>query len=284
MAVYAPDDTPNAAAPNADPGMFARIQQYLAGLSPIGSANAAPAPPPDPDALARQQALAVAGQHLGPNGIIGQPPSNPADVLPISPSIVGGGGSSGGGGASNLAPPSPSGSGYGDPRLWGASYPHMPWPDTGVAPPPRPGGIGSDANIPIKTPGGTYAAPGRQPAPAAAPAAAGGDPNRFGTFQYQVPNQGIAPGAGSMGGQGSRAPIYTALNLGGMFGGGGANPANVPAANAQPVSGGVLSKAGTAGLSKAPWNYGPQQSKVGWGKKKYGPDATDAAAYHSGFA
>lgn len=87
-----------------------------------------------------------------------------------------------------------------------------------------------------------------------------------------------------MGGQGSRAPIYTAANLGGLFGGGGANPANVPAANAQPVSGGVLSKAGTAGLSKAPWTYGPLQSKVGWGKKKYGPDAADVAAYHSGFA
>jgi hypothetical protein len=38
------------------------------------------------------------------------------------------------------------------------------------------------------------------------------------------------------------------------------NPANVPTANAQPVSGGALSKAGTKGLSKAPWDYGPKQS------------------------
>ena len=47
---------------------------------------------------------------------------------------------------------------------------------------------------------------------------------RFGTVQYQTPNSSA-----------SRAPIYTTLNLGGGQQP-GANPANVPAANAQPVS------------------------------------------------
>ena len=104
-------------------------------------------------------------------------------------------------------------------------------------------------------------------APAAAPAAAASNP-RFGTFQYQTPNSSA-----------SRAPIYTALNLGGG-GQPAANP-NVPAANAQPVASaaapnvpsnapsnyGPLQQGNNIWdiLSKAPWNYGPLQQNNIWG-------------------
>ena len=69
-------------------------------------------------------------------------------------------------------------------------------------------------------------------APAAAPVPgplAQGANNRFGTFKYETPNSSA-----------SRAPTYTALNLGSLFGGGqpAVNP-NVPAAAAAPMSGRV---------------------------------------------
>ena len=57
--------------------------------------------------------------------------------------------------------------------------------------------------------------------------------NRF----VQVDRPNASAGGGAMGRGGP--PQMTALNLAGLFGGGqqpGANPANVPAANAQPVS------------------------------------------------
>jgi hypothetical protein len=168
------------------------------------------------------------------------------------------------------------------------------------------GGIGSDARIPLApTPmgqggiGSDYAAsarPVRGPlaapagsaagpvdpsiiarkkmmmSPAAtstsAPAAAPNANQRFGTFQYQTPNSSA-----------SRAPIYTALNLGGG-GPPAANP-NVPAANAQPVASaaapnvpsnapsnyGPLQQGNNIWdiLSKAPWNYGPLQQNNIWG-------------------
>jgi hypothetical protein len=63
----------------------------------------------------------------------------------------------------------------------------------------------------------------------------------------------------------------TALNLAGLFGGGGsgATPAaNVPARNAQPVSG-VLAKPPQGGA--APWWYGPFQQ----GRQPLGPSAYD---------
>jgi hypothetical protein len=147
------------------------------------------------------------------------------------------------------------------------------------------GGIGSDAIYPVR---GPLAAPagsalGAAAGPmdpsiiarqkmAASPAAtstaapAAANP-RFGTFQYQTPNSSA-----------SRAPIYTALNLGG--GQPAANP-NVPAANAQPVSSaaapnvpsnapsnyGPLQQGNNIWdiLSKAPWNYGPLQQNNIWG-------------------
>jgi hypothetical protein len=60
------------------------------------------------------------------------------------------------------------------------------------------------------------------------------------------------------------APQMTALNLAGLFGPRGqpaaANPANVPAPNAQPVSGAL----GPSGMSQAPWGMGPLQSWMNW--------------------
>ena len=53
----------------------------------------------------------------------------------------------------------------------------------------------------------------------------------------------------------NRGPQMTALNLAGLFGrGGGVNP-NVPAANAQPVSGPLAQ----GGMSNAPLSMGPLQ-------------------------
>ena len=155
-----------------------------------------------------------------------------------------------------------------------------------VAPTPMgQGGIGSDARFPIATPAGS---PSATPRPAGPLAAAGGGgaamkrtpgaPNlgyyqqnpRFTTVQLN-PNQ-------------RNAPIYTALNLAGLFGGRGqpaAAPAvnpNVPAANAQPVSASAPNAyPGDAGWdvdaqgNPIPsfgdlqnWNYGPLQRGNIW--------------------
>jgi hypothetical protein len=78
-----------------------------------------------------------------------------------------------------------------------------------LGPPPRPTPSPAAAPMSSRSPA---VAGGATAAPRAAPM--GGGPNdRFTTFQYNVP--------GSGGGQGGRnAPIYTALNLGSLFGGG----------------------------------------------------------------
>jgi hypothetical protein len=57
------------------------------------------------------------------------------------------------------------------------------------------------------------------------------------------------------------APIITAADWSGLFGGGqpAANPANVPARNAQPVSGRVPGPMAQGGMSRAPWGMGPMQ-------------------------
>jgi len=67
----------------------------------------------------------------------------------------------------------------------------------------------------------------------------------------------------------NRGPQMTALNLAGLFGGGGqpaaapaANPANLPARNAQPVSGPLAA----GGMSNAPWGVGPLQKGMVWPK------------------
>ena len=111
------------------------------------------------------------------------------------------------------------------------TYPHMPWPPNA-----------DNSHMPWPDTGAPTGSPSATPKPAGPLAASGGGgatmkrtpgaPNlgyyqgnpRFGTVQYQTPNSSA-----------SRAPIYTTLNLGGGQQP-AANPANVPAANAQPVS------------------------------------------------
>ena len=102
------------------------------------------------------------------------------------------------------------------------------------------------------------AAPVAAPAPVAGPLAGGG---AAGTGATSNPRFiGIdAPNATAQNSMLSRGvPQGTALNLAGLFGGGqGVNP-NVPAANAQPVSGPLAQ----GGRSNAPWNMGPQQLRM----------------------
>ena len=113
------------------------------------------------------------------------------------------------------APDAPAGSPSATPRPAGAT-------PTGPLAAPGQGGIGSDARFPLKRTAGAPNLGYYQPS------------NRF--VSIDQPN--ISPvGSGSVRGG---APQMTALNLAGLFGGRGqqpaANPANVPAANAQPVS------------------------------------------------
>ena len=87
----------------------------------------------------------------------------------------------------------------------------------------------------VLTPGTGPAAPVAAPAPVAGPLASGG---AAGTAAASNPRFiGIdAPNASAQNSMLSRgAPQGTALNLAGLFGGGGQNP-NIPASNAQPVS------------------------------------------------
>ena len=102
--------------------------------------------------------------------------------------------------------------------------------------------------------------------PLAAPAAAPGGNERFPLLSYNVSG-------------GGHTPYISALNLGSLFGGGqpAVNP-NVPAANAQPVSGPLARRDVT---TKAPWGYGPLQKGRSWPQ---GPDYSDIpVGYHSGF-
>ena len=240
---------------------------------------------------------------LGQPGPQPQPPQAPPPSQPVGPAGADGGFNNpyqaaanalfpgaapgqGGIGSDARFAPSPAGQGGIGAYPDSTNYPHnmtpptFNWPasstPTGMpAPPadttpagspsatPRPAGSGKG---PLASSGGGGASMKRTP----------GAPNlgyyqqnpRFGTVQYQTPNS-----------VGARAPIYTALNLGG----GGQQPAvnpNAPAANAQPVSSGsppaVQSQAPLNYgplqqsnslwdiLSKAPWNYGPLQQGNIW--------------------
>jgi hypothetical protein len=197
-------------------------------------------------------------------------PTGPPQAYPPWPTPgVGGSAPPGGPGGAQTGMPFPQDLG---PAGRNMPYPGQTDPRGYYAPPPRP--LASPATVP---PAGSAAGPmdpsiiARQKM-AASPAATSTAPpaaaasNPFGTFQYQTPNSSA-----------SRAPIYTALNLGG--GQPAANP-NLPAANAQPVSSGSapnvpsnapsnygpLQKGNNIWdiLSKAPWNFGPLQQNNIW--------------------
>ena len=123
------------------------------------------------------------------------------------------------------------------------------------------------------TPTGTGpAAPVAAPAPVAGPLAGGG---AAGTAATSNPRFSLidAPNATAQNSMLSRGvPQGTALNLAGLFGGGGQNP-NTPASNAQPVSG-VLAP---GGMSNAPWSMGPLQKGMVW-PNDMGPMTPDQIA------
>jgi hypothetical protein len=132
-----------------------------------------------------------------------------------------------------------TGAGGGDPRGYDASVNAM----TGMAPGAvnpgyRPPGITPgrvNPNAPAANPQPVIAA-GPAGAPRAAPMGGGPANPRFTTFQYNVP--------GSGGGQGGRnAPIYTALNLGGLFGGG--QPQGQPSQTPRPAVPGPMANGGS---------------------------------------
>jgi hypothetical protein len=155
----------------------------------------------------------------------------------------------------------PSSLGNGSPAAAATSTPGG-MPARPVTPSPNPF-VGNPPLPPMRPPGLGVTSPGR-PAPTPVARGAGAiptgatamapgplaDPNqRFGTFQYQAPNS-----------VGSRAPIYTALNL---FGGGGAQQ---PAPAAAPRT--AIPPTATASVpnvqSNAPWWYGPLQQGNIW--------------------
>lgn len=151
------------------------------------------------------------------------------------------------------APVSRGGSGYGGmpPSAWGATGANSARRGLGFNQTP---GQGAPQGSPASTP---------RP-PNSAGGASGGTANsRF--VQVDRPNMPAA------GGPRGGPPQMTALNLAGLFGGGqnrapAANPANLPAPNAQPVSGPLA----PSGMSNAPWNYGPLQQGNIW-RRSGGP-------------
>lgn len=141
-------------------------------------------------------------------------------------------------------PDAPMGGVHGLPAAAPATYPHMPWPDTGVAPAAAP-----RASAPVAGPAaarqrpnlGTYGAP---------PAAIANSP--FTTLDYR-PNSG--PNERNRG-----SPQATALDLSRLFGGGQPAPAAAaPGAAPRPAPAAPVDT-----TSNAPWGYGPIQQGNVW--------------------
>jgi len=252
-------------APGAAPGVGAGPQGVMPGGAPMGYQAAAPGPPMgQPPGSPMFQ---FGGFHPG-NILQGHPPNSPtlgpifnASGSPGGPAAgPGGPGTAGNDGGFNnpyaaaaaanpsqggpyvgSGPPGPQATAMTQPQHPSTMrYPSWPTPGAGTAG-PTPTGSPSDT----PRPGGSSASSGTSPLPPPrpknfgvstggqgyAPSAPSPVNNRFTTVQYQTP--------GSVRGPLSNSPIYTALNL---FGGGQsaaapANPANVPASAAMPVSG-----------------------------------------------
>jgi hypothetical protein len=167
------------------------------------------------------------------------------------------------------------------PMMGGAQSPILPQA-RGVAVPPNI--IGSQPSIHDVSPPGAanpLAAAGPVPGPLASGGATAAGASANPRFVQLDQGQNTDPTARN------RGPQMTALNLAGLFGGGGApgaprgvNPANLPAPNAQTVSGPLAA----GGMSNAPWTEGPQQRNIGWPRKTpFGPDWRDLAGSRSGY-
>jgi len=124
-------------------------------------------------------------------------------------------------------------------------------------PPPDPRRVGGNPSVMNQSPGNASLAA----SPNASPNARGVIPgqqrvNRAGNSPPFSTNPNIVefnPQVGGVGQSGRNGPIYTALNLQNLFGG-GSTPAGHPSVTSQPSS------SPTQGiLSKAPWSMGPLQ-------------------------
>jgi hypothetical protein len=274
------------AAPQGAGGSAAWLQ-YLQQMFGINSAQAAPL-------MASMQQQQVPPDDHGDGN---NPPATPFAVPPAPPV------------ASNGPPVAQNGPAPGSilPQARGVSPPPPGPPGPVQGPPQSPTPWFPSSNTPMPWQGPN---PANTPAPAAQPVSAqrpvpgplatggatamGASSNpRF--VGIDRPNANPSIGGGMLGGA-RGGPQGTALNLAGLFGGGGQNP-NVPAANAQPMSGrlkGPLAQGGAPSgddwnidpatgdvvpnpdvgnidlRSNAPWKYGPLQKGNIW-KTSGGP-------------
>jgi hypothetical protein len=257
--------------------MFGISPAQAATLSQNGGPNPANMPSPDASNMALQIIDNTADHGTGDN-----PPVSPFVVPPAPPQANP---------PAPAGPPAPSPAPSMPARPAGVSASGLPLQPGALSPgalsqfaSAAGGPIGSGGYVPWPSGGGSMSPTAPPPAGQTAPGGplatggAGGQGAtsnpRFGTFQYQDPNS-----------VGNRAPIYTALNLGGLFGGGqpAVNP-NAPAPNARPMSGRIAGPLAASTTGKAPWTYGPQQRNIGWpSNTPYGPDWRDLAASRSGY-
>jgi hypothetical protein len=209
---------------NVDQNLFQRIFGYI---NPIGSANAAEV---DPDAAARAKALADAQAQLAAgNTRSSNAPSTLGPVAPIQSAAT----------IPPIFPPTaapPAAAPFQQPAHPSTMrFPMWPTPPAPIAASPTP-----PARPVTPTPATAYPAP-TPPARPVTPTPATAYPagTSFGGIDRQnLSATGYNPGT----------RMGTALDLSGLFG----MPSDVnPPATAQPVRGGVLSKAGTKGLLKS---------------------------------
>lgn len=135
MAVSAPGDMPDPS--QVDPGMWARLLNYLNPVSPAAADTLTQGPNPLNNPSAVDPRLAGGGPQIPPGLLSGaqQPPA------PLAAAQLGGGGSSGGGGASTqvgpsilpqargvAVPPDPVQYGMPQPPGYGPETTHMPYP------------------------------------------------------------------------------------------------------------------------------------------------------------
>jgi hypothetical protein len=273
------------------PGM--NMQAWLQYLSQMAGV----APQPNPANMPSPDAQNVDMVDLSGHGDGNNPPVTPFAVPPAPPV------------ASNGPPVAQNGPAPGSilPQARGVSPPPPgpPGPVQGPPQSPTPWFTGGNTPMPWQGPNpANVASPAAQPVsaqrPVPGPLATGGatamgasSNPRFVGIDRPNANPGI--GGGMLGGA-RGGPQGTALNLAGLFGGGGQNP-NVPAANAQPMSGrlkGPLAQGGAPSgddwnidpatgdvvpnpdvgnidlRSNAPWKYGPLQKGNIW-KTSGGP-------------
>ena len=248
----------------------AALQRHL--VSPASTYNASN-PPPNPNPPGPGN-VNVVGHGDGPAPV----PPFPVPPGPQQgpPGYLGSSDAAGGVQAASIGPQAPPGPQQGPPGYAGSSDAAggVPVASMGLAAGVQPG-ISAPAMVPPSVAGGRPTTPGVTPStvkgplavhPAVAAAAAAQNP-RFGLISHDVSG-------------GGRTPYISALNLAGLFGGGGqapANPANAPSAAAQPVSA-TRRVPGPLATTKAPWGYGPLQKGRSWPQ---GPDLP--VGWHSGY-